>query len=83
MGLHCYTSMATVATQMCYDVNLYVHCQSSLVVYFFGISFNILPLHVVMVWSKLVHVSIKKNRQGLSPWDTFLAAAFPSVITDT
>jgi len=41
---------------MCYDVNLYVSCQSSLVVYFFGISFNILPLHIVMVWSELVNV---------------------------
>ena len=41
---------------MCYDVNLYVHCQASLVVYFFGISFNILHLHVITVWSKLVNV---------------------------
>jgi len=48
--------MAVVATQMCYDVTLHVHCQFFLVVYFFGTSFNIIPLHIVTVWSKFVNV---------------------------
>jgi len=38
--------MAMVATQMCCDVTLYIHCQSSTVVYFFVISSNIIPLHI-------------------------------------